>query len=254
MSAFGIPLQKALLAAAQAGAAGVEIDARNELKPADLTGTAKRQIRKMLDDLNLRVSSIRFPTRRGYDVLQDLDRRIDATRQAMEMAYELGAPHVVNQIGPVPTDSASPAWHQLQSVLADLASFGARVGAFFAPETGTESGRDLANLVESLDEHFVPVAFNPGLLIVGGFDPHEAIGILASRIGVVVAQDGVKDLSRGRALEVPLGQGIADFPKILGMLEEHQYRGWFVVGQTGDGFAKVADAVSYLRHLGEPSS
>ena len=44
----------------------------------------------MLADLNLQVSSVYFPTRRGYGVTDDLDRRIEATKSAMDMAFELG--------------------------------------------------------------------------------------------------------------------------------------------------------------------
>lgn len=244
-----LPFKKALLAAAKTGAQAVEIDARHELKPADLTGTAKRQIRKMLEDLNLRVSSLRFPTRRGYDVQADLERRIDATRQAMLMAYELGASHVINQIGRVPADHESTAGQQLRSALEDLAGYGAKVGAFLAAETGTESGEDLLKLLDSLEDHFVPVAFNPGQLIINGFDPRSAIRALASRVGIVVAQDGVQDLARGRALEVPLGAGTADIPDLLGVLEDQQYRGWFVVGRPSCGEEEAAEAVSYLAQM-----
>src|SRR5690606_34756526 len=39
LSAFRLPLKKALLAASRIGARGIEIDARNELRPAELTDT-----------------------------------------------------------------------------------------------------------------------------------------------------------------------------------------------------------------------
>ena len=249
LSAFNLPFKKALLAASQAGAQGIEIDARNELQPTDLTDTAKRQIRKMLDDLNLRVSSLRFPTRRGYEVMADLDRRIDATKKVMRMAYDLGAGHVVNQIGRVPSDTESASWVQLRSSLEDLANFGNRVGTFLAAETGSESGEDLAALLSSLSDVYMPVAYNPGQLILNQFDPHAALNALTQYVGIVESQDGVQDLARGRGIEVPLGQGTADFPQILGQLEDAQYRGWFVVGRTGCGQAEVANAISYLTAL-----
>ena len=40
------------------GAEAVEIDARNELRPEEMSQTGVRQLRKMLEDLNLRVSAI----------------------------------------------------------------------------------------------------------------------------------------------------------------------------------------------------
>lgn len=249
LSAYDMPLKQALLAASKAGARGVEIDARHQLRPSELTATAKRQIRKTLDDLNLRVSSLRFQTRRGYDRLDDLDRRIDATKQVMQMAYELGANQVINQIGRVPADSESSAWQQLRSSMEDLGKYGSHVGAFLAAETGTEPGEDLAALLNSLDNAFVSVAFNPGQLVVNEYEVRPAVNALGSLVGIVIAQDGVVDLSRGRGMDVPLGYGTADFPEILGKLEDFQYRGWFVVGRPDCGPQEVADAVSYLKNL-----
>ena len=111
------PFKKALHLAGEMGADGVEIDARREVKPRDLTQTALRQIRKMLEDQRLTVCAVRFQTRRGYDVVEDLDRRVAATKEAMRMAYQLGASVVVNQIGRVPSDEADPGWNQLVQVL-----------------------------------------------------------------------------------------------------------------------------------------
>jgi sugar phosphate isomerase/epimerase len=249
LSAFDLPLKKALLAASRVGARGVEIDAGLQIRPSDLTDTAKRQIRKMLDDLNLRISSVRLHTRRGYDQLADLDQRIDATKEVMRMAYELGAANVINQIGRVPADNESPGWQQLRSSMEDLGRFGAHVGSFFTAETGTEPGDVLFKLIGTLENSYVAAAFNPGLLIVGDFEVKSSLMALGSQVGIVIAQDGVMDLARGRGVDVPLGYGTADFPEILGTLEDFQYRGWFVVGRPGCGEQEVSNAVSYLTNL-----
>lgn len=244
-----IPLKQSLLAAARLGARGVEIDARNGIRPQEVTDTAARQIRKIMDDLNLRVSSVRFSTRRGYDIAADLDRRIDATKQAMRLAYALGASHVINQIGHVPSDSESAAWQQLRSALEDLGRYGAHVGAFLAAETGTEGGDSLSQLLDSLQNAFVSVAFNPGQLILGGFPVLESLQALGSKVGLLIAQDGVQDLSRGRGIDVPIGQGTADFPEILGSLEDWQFRGWVVVGRAHCGAEEVKAGMNYLSNL-----
>lgn len=70
------PLKQALHTAGRLEADGVQIDLRQELLPAELSDTALRQLRKLLDDLNLRVGSVAFPTRRGYATTQDLERRL----------------------------------------------------------------------------------------------------------------------------------------------------------------------------------
>lgn len=201
-------------------------------------------------DLNLRVAAIRFPTRRGYDVVHDLDRRIDATKEAMRFAYSLGANVVVNAVGIVPEEDGHPAYQQLQASLGDLARYGQHVGAMLACETGSEPAGRLNDLLATLPEQSIGIAFNPGNLIVNDLFEEDSIRHCASRTLCVIARDGVRDLARGRGLEVPLGQGSAEFPQILGVLEEQHYRGWFVLErQDENALVDIGNAVSYLKAL-----
>ncbi|TWU31569.1 sugar phosphate isomerase/epimerase family protein [Novipirellula artificiosorum] len=248
-----VKLPKALQLAAQCGATAVELCARTAVRPSDLSDTGMRQLRKMLDDLNLRVAALRFPTRRGYDNPRDLEQRVDATKAAMRLAYQLGANVVVNQIGTIPESEEDTGYQTLKAVINDLGRYGARVGAFFAAETGSESGERLAELLDESEEAFVAAALNPGQLIVNRHSPADAISALKERILVVNAVDGVIDLAAGRGISVPLGQGTADFPELLGRLEDFQYRGYFVVGRREMAKESVLEelqqGVEYLRSL-----
>ena len=86
LASLRLPLLKGLAVAARLGAQAVEIDARGELRPAELTQTALRQMRKTLNDFQLRVCAVSYRTRRGYGVLDDLDARVAGTKEAMRMA------------------------------------------------------------------------------------------------------------------------------------------------------------------------
>jgi sugar phosphate isomerase/epimerase len=251
LASLRLPLKKALLTAAELGAEAVEIDARSQLPPQELTRTAVRHLRKMLEDLNLRVCALRFRTRRGYDTLDDLDRRVEATRQAMTAAFELGASVVVNQVGRIPDESSGPNWDLLTGVLADLGRFGQKAGAMLAAETGSEDGAALRRLIDALPDGSIGVCFNPGNLLVNGFSAQEAMQALARDTIYFHAQDGVRDLARGRGVEVPLGRGSADFPDLLGRLEEHEYRGYLTVvrEQSDDPIFEIGQAVKFLRNL-----
>lgn len=251
LSSLRQPLKKALHIAASLGATGVEIDARNDLRPKELSDTGRRQLRKMMDDLNLRVAAIRFQTRNGYDVLNDLDRRIEATKEAMQMAYSLGASVVINSVGAVPEEESHPAHTQLAASLADLARHGGHIGAMLACETGSEPVQRLVDLLQSLPEHAIGINFNPGNLIVNDHYSDECIVKCARWVLSVTARDGVRDLARGRGIEVPMGRGMAEFPNILAALEERQYRGWFLVDRlnASDPVGEIGNAVSFLRAL-----
>ena len=175
-----LPLEfkKAVPAVAQLGVAGVEIDVRAEINPKDMTQTALRSVRKMLDDHGLRVPAVDFRTRRGYNVADDLTRRVDATKAAMKLAHALGASVVVNHLGQIPSDVQSTEWQMMLEALSDLGAYGQRVGALLAAETGSESGADLRRLLDALPQGSIAVAFNPGNLLINGFSPLEAIEAL----------------------------------------------------------------------------
>jgi sugar phosphate isomerase/epimerase len=246
-----LPLKRALRVAAELGVAAVEIDARGEINPQEVTATGLRQIRKMFDDYQLRVSAVEFHTRRGYDVQDDLVRRVEATKAAMKMAHGLGASLVINQIGRVPEDDQSPAWRLLTDVLADLGRYGQHCGALLAAETGSESGPQLQKLVAALPPGSLAVTLNPGKLLINGFPPLDAIAALGDDIRYVHVQDGVQDRATGRGTEVVLGRGSADFPALLGALEERGYQGYFCIvrEQSSDPVTEISQAVQYLRSL-----
>lgn len=243
------PLRKALHTAAQLGVDGVEIDAREGLAPNERSRTALRQVRKMLDDLDLRVCSIRFQPRRGYYHPDRLDARVEATKAALELAHGLGSGVVSARIGRVPADRDSPDRRLLLEVLADLGAYGQRVGAMLAAETGTESGEVLAGLLDELPEGSVGVDFHPGRLLLGGFAPGESLAPLGRRVLHVHAADAIRDLAAGTATPAELGRGEADFPGLLAALDGFGYRGYYTLQAFGGGDPEpaLAGAVTYLR-------
>ncbi|MCA9193620.1 MAG: sugar phosphate isomerase/epimerase [Planctomycetales bacterium] len=251
LSSFGQPFKKALHTAASLGARGIEIDARNDLRPNEISDTGRRQLRKLLADLNLRVAGVRFSTRRGYDATDNLDRRMQATVEAMRFAYSLGANVIVNSVGRIPESSDHPAYVQLQACLSDLARHGARIGAMLAAETGTEPLPVLTKLLDSIPERAIGICLNPGNLIINDHYSEDDIGICAERILHVYARDGVRDVARGKGVDVPLGRGSAEFPTILGALDQHHYNGWFVIDRMGslDPIQETRTSLSFLQNL-----
>jgi sugar phosphate isomerase/epimerase len=250
LGSFKLPFKQAIMAAGRLGVQGVEIDARQDLNIEEMTPSAIRQIKKMLDDHNLRVSSFRFRTRRGYDCRDELERRVAATKKVMKLAYDFGASVVVNQIGQVSSDHGTDSMAILRDALCDIGIHGQRTGTWLSCETGSESLTDLVTFVESLPEATVGIGLNPGNLLVNGFDL-EGLAKAAKHVMLVHAKDGVRDLARGRGSEVPLGRGLAEFPEIIAMLAEHRFQGYYVVERdvTGNAFEEVAQAVEFLKNV-----
>lgn len=251
LSSLRLPFRKSIEVASRMGVDSIEIDVRQQLSLRELSQTAIRQLRKTLTDANLSVCALSFQTRNGYNVLDRLQERIEATKKAMDLAYTLGAKVVVNQIGKIPEEAEGDDWNLLVETIADLGNHAHHCGAFLAAETGSEDSALLAKLIKAAPEGAMGVTLNPGNLIINSFSPKEAINQLGLHIMYVRAKDGVRDLAQGRGIEVALGRGTAEFPELIGMLEEHAYRGCFTVARdnAGDPISEAAMAVEYLRNI-----
>lgn len=245
------PLRIAIHTASRLGFDAVEINARGEVRPETLTETGLRQIRKLLEDASLRVCAVEFQTRRGYHVLDDLERRVEATKATMKFAFSLGARVVVNSIGRVPDESADEQWNLLIAALTDIGRYGQKCGAMLAARTGAQPAEAIKRLIDALPDGCLGVTYDPGQLVVNDFSASEALRLLQPFILHVHARDGVRDLSLGRGIEVPLGQGAVDFPAILATLENSDYRGYVSVVRRDSKRPRVdlANALQYLRAL-----
>ena len=249
LASFRQPLKKALLTAARLGVSAVEIDARRELHPSGLSQTALRHVRKLLEDLNLRVAAVAFPTRRGYEVEADLQPRIEGTRSAMRLAYRLGARIVVNHLGEIPQQPA--ARDTLRQSLCDLARFGDREGAHLALLTSGATPQQVRELVDELPEATLHLALDPGELATFGIRAEAMAAECGCPVRYVYATDGVTDPARGRGVEVPLGRGVVDFPALLGKLEEQGYDGYLCIRRhpSDQALQEISHALEYLQAL-----
>ena len=251
LESLRLPFKKALDAAAKIGADGVEINARSQLKPAELSRTGVRHLKKILADLNLKVAAIHFPTRRGYHETDDLDRRIEATKSALTMAYELGCSVVTNRIGQVSDEVSDEGRSTMVQALTDIGVFSQKSGAWLAAQSGFEDPKILKGLIDSLPPLAIGVDFDPAQLIINGFSPVDGMGELAEHVMHFRARDAVHDLSQGRGLEVQLGRGSVDLPALLGMLEEQHYAGYLTIDrdEESDAVLQCGQAIEFLTNL-----
>ena len=244
------PLKSAIATAATLGADAIEINGRTQLRPAEMSRTAVRHFQKTLADFNLKVASIHFPTRRGYAVTESLEQRIDATKAAMTMAYELGCNVVVNQIGRIPEPETED-WNTLIQALSDIGNHGNRCGAKLAAQTGIDGGEPLKNLIARLPIGSLQVDFDPASLMFHNHIVGDTMKLLAEHVSHVRTRDAVEDLSQGKRIEVQLGRGSVDWAQLLGLLEEKNYSGYLTVQRDAesDAVQQCSESLEYLTQL-----
>lgn len=250
LESLGLPFKKALATAAGLGVSAIEINALTEVRPAELSRTGVRQIKKLLEDYQLAVCCVNFPSRRGYATLDGLERRVEATKATMTMAWDLGCRVVSNRIGQIPP-SDSPAYPHLIQALEDMGRHASHAGTVFAARTGDDEGSKVSELLKDLNPGALCIDFDPAELMLNRHDVQPAMDSLAENVVHFRARDAVRDLSRSDTVEVPLGRGSVDLPPLLAKLEEKNYQGYISVQCSPNPQAAIqlAQALQYLDNV-----
>ena len=244
-------LRTAFRRARDLGIRGVELDARRGLDPAQVSRTGIRQLRKWLGDEGIEVAAIAFHTRGGYADTERLEGRIEATKQALDLAHALGCGVVLNHVGEIPPESEGPRWRLLVDVLADIGAWGHRAGTVLCAEAGRAAPADLLRLIAALPEGALACDLVTGSLVVHGHDPLEAVAALGGHVATVHLTDAVAGAFAGRGRAVELGTGEVDVAGVLAALEERDHRGWIGVEPVEDrtAAAEIRAALDFLRAL-----
>lgn len=247
---LSLPVKEAPRAAARLGAKGIQLDARDELKPGDLTETGRRQLLHALGELGLSVASLAFPTRRSFYDEEHLDARVAATKRAMDEAWNLRAAVVTARVGKVPADKDSAAYGLLQEVLGDLARHANQVGATLAITPTHDSPEALAELIGSVKTGPLGIDFDPAVFVMAGHNSADALRTLHEFVLHFTARDAIRDVDAG-GVEVAIGRGEVEWVELLPLLDEIDYRGWVTVNRTqGDDRAgDVSRGVQYLKNV-----
>ncbi len=254
LASLELPLRKGLQEAGRMGASGVQLQATGDVSPRRLSQTGRREFRHLLQSYNLECLALVCPFRSGLDVAEGLMERIDILTKALTLSFDLGPRVVVVQAGRLPESDESPAARLLGESLRTLGQHGDRTGTTLALETGLDSGASLATFLNRFDSGGLGVCFDPGNMIVNGFDPYESLRALRGKVATCHARDARRAGASRAAAEVPVGHGDLDWLELLGVFEEIEYRGWLTVKRE-EGANKVADVaggMAFLKRLVGP--
>jgi sugar phosphate isomerase/epimerase len=251
LESLNLPLRRGLEEVQRLGVTGLQVDAVGDLAPNALSQTGRREFRHLLRARGLELCALGCPLRRGLDVAENQQGRIEHVRNVLALAFDLGAGVVVVQAGPVPEAGQDS---RLTEALRDLSQHGDRVGAALALETGLESGEALRDYLARFDTGSLGVNLDPANLLMHGFDPFDSTRALRGRILHVHAKDARRASASRSAQEVPIGHGDLEWMQFLSILEEVEYRGWLTIErESGEQrLTDVQQGVAFLRRLLPP--
>jgi L-ribulose-5-phosphate 3-epimerase len=267
--------REGLRAAKEVGAEGFQIYAASgEISPERMDAVARREFRSYCDGLGLEIAAL-CGDLGGHGFMNEAGNleRVPRSKRIVDLAADLGAAVVTTHIGVVPEDKASPVYATLKAACRELGAYAATKGATFAIETGPESAPVLRAFLDDLGVKGIGVNLDPAnLAMVGGYDPVEAVCLLAPYIVHTHAKDGRKlracsatevyssfaDGSYGKLverlggdpfIEVPLGEGDVKWDAYLAALKAAGFRGFLTIEREvgADPAADIAKAVRFLR-------
>ena len=220
--------------------------AQGDLSPQSLSQTGRREVRHLLRSFDLELAAVFCPLRRGLDVPENLQPRMDHIKQVMSLAFDLGPRLIVVQAGRVPEKDDDPRFPFFRDALETLARHGDRVGTTLALDTGSEPPAILRAFLDRFDSGSLAVNYNPANLLISGHNPYDAARTLAGRIAHIHAEDA-RTVSPNRLARVPLGHGDVDWFQLLANPEEIDYRHYMTV--TGDDWSVMEAGFAFLHRL-----
>ena len=169
--------------------------------------------------------------------------RIDNFRSASDFAKRLGIPAFHTHYGFIPENPNDPEYPGVVEALRQVATHLKGNGQMMLYETGQETPITMLRAITDagLDNQFVNLD-TANLILYGKGNPLDALDLLGKLVRGVHAKDGLFPTDPKKlGEEVPIGQGKADFPKLIPRLKELGYTGALTIEREISGPKQLED-------------
>jgi len=169
--------------------------------------------------------------------------RIDHMKRASDFAKLCGVPALHSHAGFIPENPNDPVYKDTVAALKEIAAHCKANGQIFLYETGQESPVTLLRTIQDvgLDNQFVNLD-TANLILYGKGNPMDALDVIGHLVRGIHAKDGLFPTDPRRlGKEVPIGEGKADFPRLIPRLRELGYRGAMTIEREISGPRQIED-------------
>lgn len=265
-----LPLEQAIVKAAQLGANGVQIYATTGVFSPDMTIEQRNYYKKLIKDNGLVVSALCGDLGgTHYESKENNPLMIEKTKRIVDLAVFFGTNVVTTHIGTIPDDPECEKYKIMLEALTEAGEYAKGQGVTLAIETGPEMAVTLKDFILRTNGG-VGVNLDPGNFTMCTMqDAVEAVKILKDYIVHTHAKDGrrldkemdyhdiYRGFSEGGALgerarrayvELPIGQGDVDWDNYLKELKAIGYDGYLTIEREAgpDPFEDIKGAISFL--------
>jgi len=230
----------------------------------DFSDQMLRGIREAVQNFNLEVTALNTsgpgpavydfyqgPLTIGLVPLQYRAKRIAHFKQASDFAKKLGIPALHTHFGFIPENPNDPVYKDLLPALREVATYLKGNGQMMLYETGQETPITLLRAITDVgvDNQFVNLD-TANLILYGKGNPNDALDVVGKLVRGTHAKDGLFPTDPKKlGEEVPIGEGKADFPKLISRLKKLGYDGPLTIEREISGPRQLEDIRKEKQYL-----
>lgn len=222
---YGTDVRRGIeLATRQAfGAVELGVD-REEVAPANLTESGRRHLARLVTNSGLNLAALAQETE-GFRLADPahVDEGVARAAQVLRLAADMRVPVVSHDVGELLGLSDEKRDCAVEAVRA-LAGEAERLGTVYAIRSSLAAPAELGALLQAVACPLVRVSVDPAALLMGGFDPVEALVTLGEQVSLAYVRDALRGVPQRFGRETALGEGSLDLHSYLGMLSAQGYR------------------------------
>jgi len=227
-----------------------------QVQTEDFSDTMLEGIRAAVQKFNLEVTALNTsgPGPQRYDFYegpltigvvprQYRAQRIAHLKQGSDFAKKLDIPALHTHFGFIPENPNEPLYKETLDALREVATYLKGNGQMMLYETGQETPITLLRAITDvgLDNQFVNLD-TANLILYGKGNPLDALDVIGKLVRGTHAKDGLFPTDPKKlGEEVPIGQGKANFPKLIPRLKELGYDGPLTIEREISGPQQMED-------------
>ena len=229
---------------------GLNVCQLNGWKSENFTEENAGKVKGMMEDNDINISSlwvgwpgpaiwdfIDGPSTLGLVPKEFRFERMKALKKGADFAKLLGVTDITTHVGFIPENPSTTEYMETVMIIRDVARYCKDLGLYFNFETGQETPITLLRTIQDIGLDNLGINLDPAnLLMYGRGNPQDAVDMYGDYIRGVHVKDGLYPTD-GHNLgnETPVGEGMVDFPVLIGKLREHDYKGALIIEREISG-------------------
>ena len=179
--------------------------------------------------------------------------RMQELMQGSDFAKKIGVDKVATHAGFIPECPSDPNYRPVVSAIRYLANYCKANGQCFLFETGQETPATLLRLIEDTGCDNLGVNYDTAnLILYGKANPVDGLSVIGKYVMDMHAKDGEYPTTGAKlGVEKKVGEGVADFPRIIAKLKEIGYTGTITIEREISGEQQIIDIIDTKKYLEE---